>query len=86
MHLTRRPLNGPIGVEVRNKGIGIPTLKRPGHQPDLHRGVRHPGCRTRRLEVDGGEAALADEIHRRHESQETRIKMKKRRIFWLFKT
>ena len=88
MNLARRPLDRPIGVEVGNEGISMPALKRPGHQPDLHRGVGHAGSRARRFEVDGGEEALVEEFHWRLESQDSRIKIrgewKKRRILWLF--
>ena len=67
MDLARRPLYWLIGMKVGNEWSLIATLDRPGHQPNLHWGICHPGCGTRRLEVDGGEAALADKL------QEARI-------------
>lgn len=62
MDLACRPLNRPIGMEVGNEGISVPALKRPGHQADLYGRIRHARGRARRLEVDGGEAALVDEF------------------------
>ena len=62
MDLARRPLDGPIGVEVRNEGISMPALKRPRHQPDLHRGIGHARSRARRFKVDGGEEALVEKF------------------------
>jgi hypothetical protein len=57
-----RPLNELIGVKVGNKSIAIAALKRPRYQPNLHWGIRHPRFGTRRLEVDGGETALANKL------------------------
>jgi len=74
MNLARGPLDRSIGVEVRNKGIAMPGFKRPGHQPDLHRRVSLPRRCARRLEVDGGEAALVKEFQWRFKSQDSRIK------------
>lgn len=62
MDLTRGPLDRPVGVKVGNKGISVPVLKRPGQQPDLHRRIGLPRSRTRRFEVDGGEAALVNKF------------------------
>ena len=62
MDLACRPLNWPIGVQVGNKSIAVPAFKRPGHQSDLYGRICHARGRARRLEVDGGEAALVDEF------------------------
>jgi hypothetical protein len=59
-------------MQMRNEGIAVATLKRPGHQPDLHRGIGHAPRRTRRFEIDGGEEALVDEFHGRIKNQESR--------------
>jgi len=72
VNLACRPLDRPIGVKVRNEGISVPAPKRPGHQPDLHRGIGHAGSRTRRFEIDGGEEALVEKFHGRLENQESR--------------
>jgi hypothetical protein len=49
-------------MQMRNKGIAVATLKRPGHQPDLHRGIGHARSRARRFKVDGGEEALVEKF------------------------
>ena len=82
MNLACRPLDRSIGVKVGNEGIAMPALKRPGHEPDLHRGIRHARSRARRFEVDGGEKALVKEFHWRFKSQDSRIKRRGERKKW----
>jgi hypothetical protein len=70
MHLACRPLNGPIGVEIRNEGIVMTFIDGPRHHPDLHRGVCRAWSRARRFEIDRGEAALVKKFHLRNKNQE----------------
>ena len=62
MNLASRPLDGLIGMKMGDKSIAIAAIKRPRYQPNLHRSIRHPRFGTRRLEVDGGEAAFVNEF------------------------